>query len=280
MCQVKRSAKGIAPGKDANRLAGGFTLVELLLALFISAVMAAAIFNFFIAQNKSYSVQDQVAEMQQNMRAAINLMVKEIRMAGYDPTGEAGAGIVAAESRSITFTLDLDGDKGLTDYNEYITYGLYTPADRIQKLGRKATQNENFAPVAEHVESLGFAYAFDSNGDGILDRDGPHVIWAIDKDGTWYDLDTDDDGDIDDDDSIPAGEDTGIAVDLDDIRAVRIWLLVESSKPDEAYANRKTYVVGSRVIRPAGDADTGNDFRRMRIVETVVRLRNMAIREG
>ncbi|MGA1796339.1 MAG: PilW family protein [bacterium] len=280
MDSMQGAARGIAPAKCDRLTAGGFTLVELLLALFISAVMAAAIFDFFIAQNKSYSVQDQVAEMQQNMRAAVNLMVKEIRMAGYDPTGKAGAGIVAAESSRITFTLDLDEDEGLTDYNEYITYGLYTPADGIQKLGRKATQNEHFAPVAEHVESLGFAYAFDSNGDGILDRDGPHVIWAIDKDGTWYDLDTNDDGNIDDDDAIPAGENTGIAVDLDDIRAVRVWLLVESSKPDEGYTNRKTYVVGGRVIRPAGDADSENDFRRMRIVETVVRLRNMALREG
>jgi hypothetical protein len=176
--------------------------------------------------------------------------------------------------------MDLDENEDLTGYNEYITYGLYTPADGIQKLGRRGTQNENFAPVAEHVESLGFAYAFDGNGDGILDQDGPHVIWAIDRGGTWYDLDTNDDGSIDEGDALPSGENTGIAVNLEDIRAVRMWILVESSKPNEGYTNRKSYVVGNLLIRPAGDTDPGNDSRRMRLVETMVRLRNMGLREG
>ena len=75
MDSVQRAARSIAPGTSDHLRAGGFTLVELLLALFISAVIAGAIFNFFIAQNKSYSVQDQVTEMQQNMRAAVNLMI-------------------------------------------------------------------------------------------------------------------------------------------------------------------------------------------------------------
>ncbi|MGA1790810.1 MAG: PilW family protein [bacterium] len=258
----------------------GFTLVELLLALFISAVMAAAIFNFFIAQNKSYSVQEQVSEIQQNVRAAVNLMVKEIRMAGYDPTENAGAGIITANPDLMTFTMDLNSDANCHDYNEYITYSLYTPADGIKKLGRKGKQGENNSPVAENVEAIGFAYAFDSNGDGLLDRDGSHIIWAIDKSGTWYDLDTTDDGEINAADNVASGEITGISVNLDDIRAVRIWLLIRASKPEDGYRNTKTYIVGNKVIRPLGDADSSNDHMRMRLLETIVRLRNIGLQTG
>lgn len=258
----------------------GFSLVELLIALFISSVMAVAIFNLFIAQNKSFSVQDQVTEMQQNIRAALSIMVKEIRMAGYDPTGKAGAGIVTANPDSIAFTMDLNRDANCNDFNEYITYSLYASDDGIRKLGRKAKKREHNAPVAEYIEALGFAYAFDSNGDGLLDMDGPHIIWAVAKGGIWFDLDTNDDGRIDSGDNVTIGEKTGISARLEDIRAVHIWLLIRSRKSEDGYDNTKAYVVGNQLIRPDSDTDSKNDHARMRLVETIVRLRNMALKKG
>ena len=258
----------------------GFSLVELLIALFISSIMATVIFNLFIAQNKSFSIQDQVTEMQQNIRASLNMMVKEIRMAGYDPTGQAGAGIVMANPDRIAFTLDLNSDANCNDFNEYITYSLYTPGDGIKKLGRKGKKNEHNAPAAEYVEAIGFAYAFDSNGDRLLDTDGSFIIWAIEKKGIWFDLDTNDDGKIDFTDNVITGEDTGIYVRLEDIRAVRIWLLIRSKKSEDGFTNNRTYVVGNQIIRPGSDTNQKNDHVRMRLVETIVRLRNMALRTG
>jgi prepilin-type N-terminal cleavage/methylation domain-containing protein len=71
----------------------GFTLVEFLVAIGISAIVLAAIYSVYYAQQKSYVVQEQVAEMQQNLRAAMYIMAREIRMAGYDPTGRGVAAI-------------------------------------------------------------------------------------------------------------------------------------------------------------------------------------------
>jgi len=61
----------------------GLTLIELLIAMVISAILIAAIYRTFIGQQKIYTVQDQVVDMQQNVRAAINRMMREIRMAGF-----------------------------------------------------------------------------------------------------------------------------------------------------------------------------------------------------
>ena len=61
----------------------GLTLIELLIALTISAILIAAIYRTFIGQQKTYTVQEQVADMQQNVRVAINRMMREIRMAGF-----------------------------------------------------------------------------------------------------------------------------------------------------------------------------------------------------
>jgi prepilin-type N-terminal cleavage/methylation domain-containing protein len=61
----------------------GVTLIELLIALVISAIIIAGIYRTFIHQQKTYATQEQVADMQQNVRVSINRMMREIRMAGF-----------------------------------------------------------------------------------------------------------------------------------------------------------------------------------------------------
>jgi type IV pilus assembly protein PilW len=147
----------------------GFTIVELLLALLIAATVMAAIFMVYRSQQKSYITQEQVAAMHQNVRAAMYYMEREIRMAGCDPTGIAGAGIVIANANLIRFTEDIrgkygtnppDGDTG--DPNEDITYTLADAnGDGDTDLVRN-TGGGNML-VAENISSLSFQY---------LDEDG------------------------------------------------------------------------------------------------------------
>ena len=61
----------------------GLTLIELLIALVVSGILIAALYRTVINQQKTYTVQEQVAETQQNLRVAIDQMTREIRMAGY-----------------------------------------------------------------------------------------------------------------------------------------------------------------------------------------------------
>jgi type IV pilus assembly protein PilW len=160
-----------------------FTLIELLVALAISGVVMTGIYSAYYSQQKSYIAQEQVAAMQQNLRAAMYIMQREIRMAGCDPTGSAGAGIQTANTNSIAFTSDFTGgesdgkdndnngsvdeanekrfsDGFCDDTNENVTYSLYT-TDGIQKLGRDTGGGNQ--PVAENIDALDFVY-LDSNG--------------------------------------------------------------------------------------------------------------------
>ncbi len=70
-------------GRKVMRTKSGVTLIELLLALLLSSILTAALYRAFISQQRTYTIQDQVAEMQQNVRIALDQMTKEIRMAGY-----------------------------------------------------------------------------------------------------------------------------------------------------------------------------------------------------
>ena len=87
----------------------GFTLIELLVALAISSIVMAGMFSVYWTQTKSHRKQQQLVERQQNLRAALYLMERDIRMAGYDPTKADIAGIVDAKTDSIQFTMNLTG---------------------------------------------------------------------------------------------------------------------------------------------------------------------------
>ncbi len=81
-------AQGQRP--SATRTAGkplraeaGFTIIELLIAVALGLVILAGLFRTFKVQHDSYVVQDQVSAMQQNLRAAMHFIVRDLQMAGY-----------------------------------------------------------------------------------------------------------------------------------------------------------------------------------------------------
>src|ERR1700680_2949465 len=61
---------------------GGFTLLELMVAMAVGLIALSAMASLFKTAMNSVMLVTQRAETQQNMRAAIDLMVKDISMAG------------------------------------------------------------------------------------------------------------------------------------------------------------------------------------------------------
>lgn len=64
-------------------LQGGFTLVETLVAMALAIVVLGAIYLTFKSQQDSYIVQNQVSATQQNARAALYLITRDLQMTGY-----------------------------------------------------------------------------------------------------------------------------------------------------------------------------------------------------
>jgi type IV pilus assembly protein PilW len=83
----------------------GFSLVEVMAALVILAIAMTAVFATFISQQKSFTVQNRVAEMQQNLRQAVEYISRDIRLAGYGipgnvtiPNNVVAAGVTSLRS--------------------------------------------------------------------------------------------------------------------------------------------------------------------------------------
>src|SRR4030067_1000723 len=103
----ERSRERRLPEQDSTRRRNpGFTLLEVLISLVIGMVVLAALYAVFTIQNKNFAKQEQIAEMQQIARIAMDSTAREITMAGYDPnqTTPANAGITATSATSLSFT--------------------------------------------------------------------------------------------------------------------------------------------------------------------------------
>lgn len=169
----------IAPNKRTSR---GFSLVEVLVALAIFGVVMGSIYSLYIAQSQSAMTQEEVVTLQKNLRAALFFMEQDLRMAGYNPErvngDEAGEDIDCdgtddaaqndntatamtdesakirfkeAQTGSLTFTLDLDGDGDTCDAEETVSYTLNDPnPDRLLR--------RNGSPIAENIEAIYFEY--------------------------------------------------------------------------------------------------------------------------
>ncbi len=141
----------------------GFTLIEAVIALAITLLLTSVAVSIFNVQRKSYSMQEQVTEMQQNMRAALDMMVREIRMAGYDPTETSLAGIGTNTVTSLQILADLDGNGTSTGTNENITYRYYNATDATYPRQIRRNTGAGFQPFIENVEDCNFLY-YDSYG--------------------------------------------------------------------------------------------------------------------
>lgn len=138
----------------------GYTLIELMIALAVASIFVLATLTIATMATHTYRNQEQVADAQQSVRAALDLMVRDIRMAGYDPLAvshgpSAGIGILAAEEHKLQISSDLNADQLDSHALENLTY-FYDPAGKRlrQKEGGKAYAQT----FIDHVAALKFEY--------------------------------------------------------------------------------------------------------------------------
>ncbi|CAA0109405.1 Uncharacterised protein [Zhongshania aliphaticivorans] len=66
-----------------QKLQHGFGLVELMISITLGLVLSAAVIQVFVASNTSSTLQQSLAQVQENARFGMRLLGEEIRMSGY-----------------------------------------------------------------------------------------------------------------------------------------------------------------------------------------------------
>ena len=236
----------------------GFTLVELMIAIAIFGIASTALYATYQYQQNSYLAQEQVADMQQNLRAALFFVTKDLKLAGYDPSERAEATLDSnniARVAEFRFAWDADED-GVIQNSEYTRYALTNDGSNgIDDAGRDGLRNSltcnlgretgippdnsGLEPVADNVDAVEFLY---------------HLA----------------DGTITASPASPA-----------DIRAIDVSLLVRTGEQIRGYNDTATYFPASN---PGHETGVGkkvwgpfNDQYQRRLLITQIKCRNIGL---
>jgi len=175
----------------------GVTLIELLVALVISGIVVAGIYRVFTAQTRAYTVQEQVVDVQQNIRSVMELMLRDIRMAGYKPNINPvtlvasifpGDNTLAVRSDAIRVeyqrSVDCSGTVVANPLRHTVVYSIGGNSLIRELYVNDASCASNPETILTDVNTLNFTYGVDGivgldssqngamddqNGDGIID---------------------------------------------------------------------------------------------------------------
>ena len=65
----------------------GATFIDLIFSTAVMLLVTSSFYTLLLSFYENYGLQEAIAEMQQQVRVADDLIAREIRQTGYDPTG-------------------------------------------------------------------------------------------------------------------------------------------------------------------------------------------------
>jgi type IV pilus assembly protein PilW len=236
----------------------GFTLLELMIAIAIFGIASGAIYATYQNQQDSYLIQEQIADMQQNLRAGMYFLTRGIKLAGYDPNESAEATLDSqniARVAEFRFAYD-ENEDGTIQNNEYIRYALTSDGsngiddsarDGLRNslpchLGRETgvpPNNSGLQAVADNVDAVEFLYHL---ADGTITA-SPSIF--------------------------------------SDIRAVDVSLLIRTGEQIKGYNDESTYYPASNPEHQTGEGrkvwGPFNDPYQRRLLITQIKCRNIGV---
>lgn len=154
----------------ANKKFTGLTLVELLVGIVVGLVVLSAAGGAMMSYMRSYSDSQRILSLNQNMRAVMDVMARDIRRAGYvtdqidnlsalrkNPFFEEMCDLRICDTienpgSCISFSYDINGDSTVTgsdnkkqnEKNEIFGFRLNNKVLEIKKSGKSSCENADF----------------------------------------------------------------------------------------------------------------------------------------
>ncbi len=145
----------------------GYTLVEVLVAVALGLLIVAVLYNLMIVQQRSYANQNNVAEMQQNVRTAMNILTADLRMAGFGFSVNGIYNATAGTVYAVTPNNSSSAPDGIT-----LRYGVNpdpnNPQNTVSLSSAMANSNTGIPMVVSNA--TGF-----QAGDAVIITDGQNA---------------------------------------------------------------------------------------------------------
>jgi type IV pilus assembly protein PilW len=175
----------------------GFTLAELLVAMAAMGFILTGSLTLMISGNQTYATGSNQIEAQQAARVGLERMVREIRGAGYNPTGLScpptnncpivgSPGFGSPDATGLRIQSDLNGDGAFAGAGEAIAYTKNGTTLQRQDLAVDATPQT----IIAGVQALTFTYLNESGAAASQPRDirSVHISLTAEPEtlpGTW-----------------------------------------------------------------------------------------------
>ena len=141
----------------------GASLAELLTGMLFLSIVSAISYSFTRAAIMSAQLQEAKGETQEVALAALDLLARDVRMAGFSGAAAPLVGLRAAGPARIEVACDLNGDGDVADTTELIGYSYDVQGRQLMR----ATGGTSPQPVARNVSDVRF---------GFRDADGAEIV--------------------------------------------------------------------------------------------------------
>lgn len=131
----------------------GFSLIEAITVVMILTLVSAVIYSAFAAQTAVSVRETGNTHAQNDVRTALERMVREIQSAGFDPQGTGLFGFVETDPEQVQFTTDANRD-GILQLTPSENRGF----DLSNGALRAWLGGFSWRTLARNVESLSFVY--------------------------------------------------------------------------------------------------------------------------
>ncbi|MSP38003.1 MAG: prepilin-type N-terminal cleavage/methylation domain-containing protein [Deltaproteobacteria bacterium] len=145
--------------RRVNKTSAGFTLIEMMVSITLGMIVIAGVTGTFTAQTRQNAAEQQVSQMHQNVRGALDMIMRDLMQAGYKaPSGSVTGVTYSTTQLLVQADLDANGSIDTTNTSvEYITYVYDSTNQQItRKLGNSG--NSTTEVLAENITACTFTF--------------------------------------------------------------------------------------------------------------------------
>jgi prepilin-type N-terminal cleavage/methylation domain-containing protein len=141
-----------------HKRTAGFTLIEMMVSITIGMIVIASVTGTFTAQTRQNAAEEQVSQMHQNVRGALDMITRDLMQAGYKAPGNSVTGVTYSSTTQLLIQADLNDDGSADPASGSLEYIMYAYDSTNKQITRKLGSSGTAEIVGDNITACTFTY--------------------------------------------------------------------------------------------------------------------------